>query len=88
MLSGIAGLEWKWVKMHVNTLGYYSQAPRKQLLGMPFVQNWLRKTPYALCRSCRGIRDLQLSYYPHGPLQLEKFEKNSLKVGQSEQFLS
>jgi hypothetical protein len=57
---------------------------KNSYLGMPFVRNWLRKTPYALCRSCRGIRDLQLSYYPLGPLQLEKFEKNSLKVGQSE----
>jgi hypothetical protein len=29
MLSGIASLEWKWVKMQVNTSGYYSQASRK-----------------------------------------------------------
>jgi hypothetical protein len=29
-------------------------------LGIQFVQKWLRKRPYALNQSCRGIGDLQL----------------------------
>jgi hypothetical protein len=29
--------------------------PENSQLGMRFVQKWLRKTPYALCRSCRGV---------------------------------
>jgi hypothetical protein len=37
-------------------------------LGMRFVNSWLRKTLYGLCRSCRGLIDLQLSYLSLGPL--------------------
>jgi hypothetical protein len=29
-------------------------------IGIQFVQNWLRKRPYALCESGRGLGDLQL----------------------------
>jgi hypothetical protein len=50
------------------------------------VHKWLRKTPYALCRSCRGVWDLQLSYSPLGPLLFQNFGKNSIKGGQFEQF--
>jgi hypothetical protein len=45
-------------------------------LGMQFVYNWLRKTPYGLCRSCRGYYDLQLSYSSLGPPLLQNLEKN------------
>jgi hypothetical protein len=37
-------------------------------VGMPFVHNLLIKTLYGLCRSCRGLFDLQLSYVSLGPL--------------------
>jgi hypothetical protein len=40
---------------------------------MQFVQKWWRKRPYTLCRSCRGIGDLQLCYSPLGPLLLKNF---------------
>jgi hypothetical protein len=42
--------------------------PKILNLGMQFVQKWLRKTPYALCRSCRGMLDLQLFYSNLGAL--------------------
>jgi hypothetical protein len=42
--------------------------PENCQLGMQFVHNWLRKRPYALCKSCRGILDLQLSYLHLGAL--------------------
>jgi hypothetical protein len=42
-------------------------------VGMPLVQKWLSKTPYALCRCCRGVLDLQLCYLPQGALQLKMF---------------
>jgi hypothetical protein len=48
-------------------------------VGMPFVHNSLRKNLYDLCRSCRGLFDLQLSYLSLGPLQLRNFEKNSVE---------
>jgi hypothetical protein len=35
---------------------------------MQFVHKWLRKTPYALCRNCRGVRDLQRFYLSLGSL--------------------
>jgi hypothetical protein len=31
-------------------------------LGIQFVQKWLRKRPYTLCGSGRGLGDLQLCY--------------------------
>jgi hypothetical protein len=43
-------------------------------LGMHFVHKWLRKPPYALCRSCRGMLDLQLCYWSLGPLLFRNFE--------------
>jgi hypothetical protein len=48
-------------------------------LGMQFVHNWLRKRPYALSRSCKWSRDLQLSYYSLGPLMCQNREKNSIE---------
>jgi hypothetical protein len=55
--------------------------PEISQVGMHFVHNWLRKRSYALCKSCKGILDLQLSYYPLDPLQLKNLEKNSIKGG-------
>jgi hypothetical protein len=51
-------------------------------LGMPFVHNWLRKRPYTLCRSCRGIGDLQLCYSLLGSLLLKNLEQNAVEQGQ------
>jgi hypothetical protein len=53
---------------------------------MRFVHNWLRKRPYALCRSCRGMEDLQLSYKSFGPLMLKTFEKTPPKQCYPETF--
>jgi hypothetical protein len=36
--------------------------PENSDVGMQFVHKWLRKRPYTLSRSCRGSRDLQLSF--------------------------
>jgi hypothetical protein len=55
-------------------------------VGMHFVHNWLRKRPYAVCKSCRGSRDLQLRYRSLWVLQFEFLEKLLVKVGQSELF--
>jgi hypothetical protein len=44
------------------------QRPENSQLGMQFVHNWWRKTPYSLSRSCRGLSDLQLSYRSLGAL--------------------
>jgi hypothetical protein len=55
-------------------------------LGMRIVHNWFRKRPYALCKSCRGSRDLQLRYRSLWVLQFEFLEKLLVKVGQSEMF--
>jgi hypothetical protein len=51
---------------------------------MHFVHRWLRKTPYALCRSCRGMLDLQLSYSNLGALQFNFLEKTVVKQGNPE----
>jgi hypothetical protein len=48
---------------------------------MQFVDNWLRKRPYALCKSCRGMLDLQLSYSNLGALQFNFLEKTLVKLG-------
>jgi hypothetical protein len=50
-------------------------------LGMHFVHKWVRKRPYALCKSCRGILDLQLSYLHLGALQFNFLELHSVKQG-------
>jgi hypothetical protein len=57
--------------------------PENSQLGMRFVHNWLGKRPYTLCRSGRGIGDLQLCYSPLGPLQFKNLEKNPFKQGQT-----
>jgi hypothetical protein len=53
-------------------------------LGMQFVHNWLRKKPYALCKSCRGMLDLQLSYSNFCALQFNFLEFWSVKQGYTE----
>jgi hypothetical protein len=50
-------------------------------LGMRFVHNWLRKRSYALCRSCRGMLDLQLSYSNFCALLFNFLEFWSVKQG-------
>jgi hypothetical protein len=62
------------------------QRPETCHLGMRIVHNWFRKWPYALCKSCRGSRDLQLRYRSLWVLQFEFLEKLLVKVGQSEMF--
>jgi hypothetical protein len=50
------------------------------------VHNWLRKSPYALCESCRGSGDLQLCYSLLGPLLFNFLEICSVKQGHLEKF--
>jgi hypothetical protein len=52
-------------------------------LGIKFVHKWLRKRPYALCKSCRGLIGLQLFYLSLGPLQFKNLEKNCCKPSQT-----
>jgi hypothetical protein len=51
-------------------------------VGMLFVHKWLRKRPYTLCRSCRGMGDLQLFYYVLGPLLLKNLEQIAVEQSQ------
>jgi hypothetical protein len=44
------------------------QRPEICHLGMHFVHKRVRKRSYALCKSCRGILDLQLFYLHLGAL--------------------
>jgi hypothetical protein len=55
-------------------------------LGIQIVHNWLRKSPYALCESCRGSGDLQLCYSLLGPLLFNFLEICSVKQGHLEKF--
>jgi hypothetical protein len=55
---------------------------------MQFVHIWSRKRPYALCKSCRGMLDLQLSYSNFWALQFKYLEKNLVKEGQVELVLT
>jgi hypothetical protein len=82
MLSGIRDLEWKRVKMQVNARVPIHRRLENSQLGMQIVQKWLRKTIYGLCRSCRGLGDLQLCYSPFGPLLLKILEQNAVEQGQ------
>jgi hypothetical protein len=50
-------------------------------LGMQFVHNQLRKRPYALCKSRRGVLDLQLSYSNVYALQFKFWRKIPVKAG-------
>jgi hypothetical protein len=45
-------------------------------LGIKFGHKWLRKRPYALCKSCRGWIGLQLLYLSFGSLQFKNLEKH------------
>jgi hypothetical protein len=47
-------------KSLVNAHWHYSQAPENSYVGIQIVHNWLRKIPYTICGSCRGMGDLQL----------------------------
>jgi hypothetical protein len=58
--------------------------PENNQVGMHFVHNWLRKRPYTLCKSCKGILDLQLSYSNLGALQFNFLEKTTVKQGNPE----
>jgi hypothetical protein len=53
--------------------------PENSQLGIQFVQKWLRKGPYALCESDRGLGDLQLCLLHLGALQLKFFEIQLVK---------
>jgi hypothetical protein len=43
-------------------------------VGMQFVLKWLRKLPYALYKSCRGMQDLKLWYRSLWALQFNFLE--------------
>jgi hypothetical protein len=60
--------------------------PENNKLCLQIVHNRLRKRPYALCKSCRGSRDLQLWYSSFSPLQFNFLEKNKVKACQFELF--
>jgi hypothetical protein len=62
--------------------------PENNQLGMQFVHNWLRKRPYALCKSRRGMLDLQLSYSNLCALQIKFLEKNPGQSMQAELVLT
>jgi hypothetical protein len=47
------------------------------------MQKSLIKTPMSLCKSCRGLLDLQLCYLPLGSLLLQNWEKNWVKPSQT-----
>jgi hypothetical protein len=55
-------------KVWSTLAGTIHQRPENLQVGILFLQNWLSKTPYDICRSCRGIRDIQLSLLPLGSL--------------------
>jgi hypothetical protein len=64
------------------------QRPENNKVGMQFMQKWLRKTPYNLCRSCRGYCTLQFSLLPLGPLQFKNLEKRRGKQRYIKTFFS
>jgi hypothetical protein len=70
-------------KLKSTLLVTIHRRPENSQLGIQFVQKWLRKRPYALCKSNRGLGDLQLCYSLIGPLLFKIFEKNSFKQGQA-----
>jgi hypothetical protein len=74
-------VEWHWrfgVEMRENAwsmpLGTIHWRPENNKLCLQFVQEWLRKTIYDLCKSCRGSTDLQLCYLAFEALQFKNFE--------------
>jgi hypothetical protein len=60
--------------------------PENLQLGIQIAHNWLRKSPYALCESCRGSGDLQLCNSLLGPLLFNFLEICSVKQGHLEKF--
>jgi hypothetical protein len=60
--------------------------PENSQVGMHFVHKWLRKRPYTLYQSCKGILDLQLSYSNLGALQFNFLEKAAIEQGNPEMF--
>jgi hypothetical protein len=63
-------------------LGTFHWHLENNKLCLQFVQKWMRKTVCGLCRSCRGLRDLELCYSPLGPLLLKNLEQNTVEQGQ------
>jgi hypothetical protein len=61
-------------KLKSTLLVTVHRRPENSQLGIKFVHKWLRKRPYALYQSCRGIGDLQLCYSLLGSLLLKNLE--------------
>jgi hypothetical protein len=83
---GYFHVEWHcWFEMQMGEnlkstlLVTVHRHPENSQLGIQFVQKWLRKRPYALNQSCRGIGDLPLCCCSLGPLLLKNLEKNWFK---------
>jgi hypothetical protein len=79
-------VEWHcWFEVQIgekgrSTLpGTIHLRPEISELGTQIVQKMVEKRPHTLCRSCRGLRDLQLLYLPLGPLHFKNLEKNLFK---------
>jgi hypothetical protein len=68
-------------KLKSTLLATIHRRPENNHLGIQIVQKWLRKRPYALCESCRGLGDLQLCYSLLGPLLFNFLEISSVKQG-------
>jgi hypothetical protein len=63
MLSGISNSKYKCVKIcGQRLLLLFTSAMKSAQLGQQFMQKPLIKTSVGLCKSCRGLVDLQLSY--------------------------
>jgi hypothetical protein len=77
LIFGVEMREKTWSTPRVTI----HQRPEICHLGMHFVHKWVRKRPYTLCKSCRGILDLQLSYLHLGALQFNYLELHSVKQG-------
>jgi hypothetical protein len=69
-------------KCKSTLLGTIHWRPDNNKVCLQFVQKWLRKTIYDLCRSCKGLGDLQLCYSLLGPLMLKNLEQNAVEQGQ------
>jgi hypothetical protein len=79
LIFGVEMREKAWLTPRVTI----HQRPEICQLGMQFVHKWLRKRPYALYKSCRGLQDLQLSSSYLGALLFQNFEKNSFENRQT-----
>jgi hypothetical protein len=68
----------RWWKLQVTLPCTIHWRPENSQVAMDFVHKWWRKTPYTLCRSCRGMLDLQLSYSNLGAIEFNFLEKTLL----------